>query len=176
MTTHAVIGIYTDATEVNWKGRYHHWNGHPESLGAWLYKAYHTQFKVVDPETGTTSGLEDMVARIMAERVGWSDITGYNLRLPSTWRDRKTDDTPEDRLKYGPLSYSARGETGHLLGGELIFRFSFDDQGTSWAYIFRPHVFMMDIYRNAGYGVTERWKPVAQVNLHAPEPDWKAIK
>lgn len=76
MSTRAVIA---KPDGDGFRGRYHHFDGYPSGLGVALVGTLAEQFG---------GDLEAMVTRLIdEEHVGWSNIIGHDLSMPSCWHD-----------------------------------------------------------------------------------------
>lgn len=116
MSTRSVIARPTD---LGFQGRYHHFDGYPTGLGAFLHRAYHEQFD---------GDLDAMLALLIdAHPAGWSTIIDADLSLepgflnhghPGSYHRKYVDGAWVPNPDYIPQArcycHGDRSEEGHL--------------------------------------------------------------
>lgn len=142
MSTNSVIGV---AVGTGWRGRYVHWDGYPEGVGARVWELIQRDGAVL------------AVQVLTLEHHGWSQIH----------RDELGDyDTPS-RFAAVPGYGVAYTDDEHP--DEWITPDG-DTWGTEWAYIVGEGSLMVYKYVYP----TKRWEQVDTFPLDGPEPDWEA--
>lgn len=161
------------------EGRYCHSDGYPSGVGAHLHEQYRTAFGG-DLDAMTKTLIDD-------EGVGWSAICGYDLSKPPCWVDTYgegngvpiPDDLKDERgyvtdygalyERFGPQSYTHRGETAQ---GDQMIRWTGNGEdmwGTEWAYVLSPMgLVVFQVNREPTY--------VALVPWDDPAPDWERVE
>lgn len=110
MGTRSIIGI---KAEGGWMGRYCHWDGYPEGVGAGVWHLV------------KRDGLETAVKTLVQDNYSWSCITLQDEHDPEEVRDEK------DFIKgYGYVHSGGRNVDMIVSNG--------DKWGTEWAYILSP--------------------------------------
>ena len=163
MATRGAIVRITDLDKGHFSGRYHHWDSYPGGLGAELFALFHGYFE---------KNLDRMLAFLIDQHpAGWSTIQDADFNVPAG-------------TQGGPTCYchSRNGETPHEVTHENA-----SGSGCEYVYGFTPDCKMhiLSSYRENGakmigmFGVGDPnavWKPIAVVDLHDEEPDWKNLR
>ena len=195
MSTRALIAVPT--SEGSWKGRFHHLDGYPSSLGDTLFYLYHYR---------SACNLAAMVRELTQEHGTWSSIndadwtqpigyTDHRKRVCETcgapvtdhyrqyYKDRELPD-PALAAEYNPilvLGHSpnlssdpvgpqcmCHGDVAIGIGAADWFTPE-DSGGAIWAYVLTPQG--LDIYYLFG-----EWEKVAFVSWGIQTPNWGAIE
>lgn len=166
-----------------WVGRYHHSDGYPEGLGAFLFESFNGYFK---------QNLDAMKKYLFTDHpAGYSCIIDADLSMPCGYpKDYATDcyelgpDGKADWSKPKPhgahcFCHGIRHENADLRTSE--------DVGTAdlvWLYVleYTGKTTVMHVSQpkdtgkkdSKGYRL-QTWERVTTVDLHGPEPEWDVI-
>ena len=143
MSTRSAIGVFTDPHNTAWHARYCHFDGYPSGVGQTLINEYQRAF---------APDLSRLIAKLMAEKVGWSALDSRDLALPSGWSAPSLDDNAPDAAR-NPLSYTVRGETPHNPDDGDYIESDGDTWSTEYAYIFDVPRAMLYVYSHRGVWV-----------------------
>lgn len=150
MSTRSAIGKLNENGTVD--GVYCHFDGYPDGVGQTL----------MDWIAGQPMERRNFVIdKLLAERVGWSQLAGTDIDLPPSWDERRWDAPKPER--EAPQSYTARGETdewAHEFADVEAFVRHF---GVSYVYLFSADMTSMTVY----YGYPTK-QPVKTVALDVP--------
>lgn len=162
MSTRAVIGVYTNREQGEWRGTYDHWDGYPHGLGKSLWKLYHEFYK------GLLPAMVEML--IDAHPQGWSTIVGADWHKRPTWLD-STKDIYERGEFPPPMSYRYR--PGH----DEPWHFDQTTDGAQeWAYVFDLQSNTMTVLECGGSMEKLAYIVKGTIPLDGIEPDWKSFE
>lgn len=168
MGTRSTIARMTNKN--GFSGVYHHWDGHPYSLGATLYKLYNGHFK---------KDIDAMLKFLIDDHpAGWSTINKADFTKPAGYNDDW-----DNRISRGPECYchGDRSEKGHVITEETA-----SSCGCEYAYVFKGKTMLvLSSYRGNGHKMIGMfghgdpnaiWKQIGEVDLDGPEPDWDKME
>lgn len=158
MSTRAIIAVYENREEGQWRGVYHHFDGYPSGLGQSLWQLYHEFYE------DRLAALLEML--IDAHPHGWSSIVHADWTLRPTWIDDKGEWYSAGK-KLPPLSYKYRG------GEEPNPLDQTADAGQEWAYVFDLEQNVMTIFERVGSWEDVTYRRIETLPLNGSEPDWK---
>lgn len=138
MSTRSAIARIEDEPG-HFTGSYHHWDGYPTGLGAWLYQAYKGQFN---------SNLDAMLKALVDDHTGWSTLQVEPGKEPECFChsrgegfDEKNRVTQVDASGMGCEYVYAFSEATkemlvlssyHANGSKAIGMFGFGDENAEW--------------------------------------------
>lgn len=158
MSTRAIIGAaQSSGGSVGVRGVYHHSDGYPTGLGAYLFRLIRYEY-----DGNVRAAYEAIVS---AHPAGWSHL----YPAPEDYRDPRSPKRPKC------YCHPARGQAE---SAQVCSTFAGeDDGGTEWAYGLNPigHTMSVMAQQYDGMGNTN-WHQVALVDLDGVEPDWVKIE
>lgn len=175
MSTRSVIAR---KTETGFSGRYHHWDGYPEGLGATLFQLRNGHFKK-DTKAMLKTLIDDHPA-------GWSTIVNADFGIEPGFAGTMSEEAGKRPQCY---CHGSR----HEQAGEITEKTA-SGSGCEWAYVFDPTGSTMEIQSSycdlsrEGVGGDKMigacgcgddraiWLTVATIDLNGTEPDWKSIQ
>jgi hypothetical protein len=166
MSTRSIIARRTG--NGGWEGRYHHWDGYPEGVGATLFSAYNGHFEK-DADAMLKYLVDDHPA-------GWSTINGADFSMEPGFNGP------------GPSCYchGDRSEEGFLItsedescaGAEYVYVVDVEDQSmTVLERAYRNGERAVQFFGIDAADVAEgvHWRAVAVVDLNGIEPPWERM-
>ena len=174
-------GAIAKGTLEDWKGRYHHWDSHPFSLGETLFRIYNGHF---------AKNLKAMLKVLIVDHVAWSTIVGKDFSLAPGYSGCKWDKTnakqiePTEEESNRPQCYCHGGRHEE---GWFLTQKDASEAGVEYAYVFEEvdgehimHVlssYCEDEQKMIGaFGMGDpkaHWKEIAAVDLDGEEPNWQ---
>ena len=165
MSTRSVIARVGEH-EGEFSGTYHHWDGAPTSLGAYLWKLLHGHFK---------NDLGKMLRTLIDQHSSWSTIVHKDFKLKPGYTNVGTrpDGMPLDQFLSQPLNRRPQCHChGHRHEKNEPYTHKSIEGGTDieWLYIFdetERKLFVRDVSAK---------EDVAVIDLNGEEPNWTAIE
>jgi len=151
MSTRSSIARLTSKKNkpVKFKGVYHHWDGHPTTLGETLFDLRNGQF-----EGDTKAMLKYLIDE---QPAGWSTINGGSF---DRINDRAFEITEKNAAGSGcEYAYAFTKD-----GATMVVLSSYCENGAKMIGMF-----------GMGDSAAE-WKPIGVVDLNGEEPDWGEIE
>jgi hypothetical protein len=161
MTTHGIVGVYTNASRETWRAVRIRADAYPSGTGLALHLNYYHQFG---------RDLAKLIKRVVEEHPeGWVTIAGKNLMLPAaTFLDKaawelsrlsrsfekaafETQDEEESRsfrylsavLDTIPIKYE---KPEHSIEGQITHATSDEDYWAEWSYLFDLSTKTADVF------------------------------
>ena len=166
MGTRAAIARRTG--ESTFTGRYHHWDGYPEALGASLFKARQ--------HFGNTDAMLKYL--IDDHPAGWSTINDADFTKPAGYEEDGFRTSGPHCYCHGGLSESE----------QIVTESNASDCGCVYAYVFDGNTMlvlasvwkkdghkMIGLFGCGGEAKDIAWKTLATVDLTGKEPNWEAM-
>lgn len=165
MSTRAVIGVYSNREQGQWRGTYHHFDGYPHGLGQSLWKLYHEFYK------GLLPAMVEML--IDAHPQGWSSIADADWNKRPTWLEYDARmDLYARGEKLPPQSYKYRPGESH----EPNYLDQTSDAWQEWAYVFDLESNTMSIFERIGNWSQVSYALKGTVPLDGTEPHWESFE
>ncbi len=160
-------GIIARPDGRDWKGRYHHWDSHPESLGRTLWRIYREDFK---------RDIGRMLRVLIDEHFSWSTINGTNFDLePRHLTARQEQLVWEMQEATGDRLFPPKCHC-HGPGREPDEKDTYLTKRANvpFAYVLDEKKLTMKVYECK---YDDGWQLLASLYLEGEEPkDWAALK
>lgn len=192
MSTRSAIARLSSRQPLEFRGRYHHWDGYPSGLGRTLWHLYHTHF-----QRDLSAMLEVLLDQHPA---GWSTIVGADFTRQAGFQEMRmcggarADEAVSDD-PFGAVSHAAAPQCYcHGERQEAAWEVTQENaagSGCEYVYAFPPsseqepdRMLILSSYIASGtkmvgmFGMGDpqaQWRVLAEVLLQDAEPDWERL-